>query len=1015
MIAEPWDHIKDLFDSALDLPREERAGFLSQQDPIAADQVAELLASLENSGDFMLQPCCIAYGFLEDLEVDQQRFFPGDVLCGRFRIVSLIGRGGMGEVYKAWDEEFEDHVALKTLRLEISTHQLFTSRFRRELQLARKVTHPNVCRIFDSFKHSLGDGTFISVLSMELLPGQTLADYLKTKTRLSTGEALPIVRQIVAGLSAIHAAGIAHRDLKPSNLILVPAALPAKSDFMTGTGKASSTNRQSPINGSAGTAAVAGHPVQNAASADSLASLSVKSQRQQTNISQAGAAAVTARAVTDPDIESTSAKFIIKITDFGIAGRLPDGLSQAAQTEVSKLLGTPDYMAPEQLEHARANIQSDVYSLGLVLYEMVTGTRPFAEASAWKRITTDSPPPRKLTPDLPDHWNKTIACCLERNPNYRFQSAQAVLDGLEGDPSSAKIPPKPVLVRLKRAVKGKAGLISIFFLLAMSLSVAVYRYYQQRPEIPAGTTVLLTSVRNDTNDPYFLGATAALKSQLKQSAHFEIEVAEDTRVVKALKTMERGADDMIDPRVGREVALLTNSHLVVFGELKRKYPQGYTLFISLELVKSTADFPAAQWNESFDATDTTTLLQAVQSAASWIRTKAGEPAGELKGENRPPNEIATGSWSAWQLLIEANDQVERNNPKLAVQFLRSAIDEDPNFPEAHMRLADILISMRRDREGLVEWEKTQAAIQKRELSGGALADRENLRIKGQYGEDTGRYSQAREAFESLTSYYPSDYRGLFYLGSVLDKTLRKQEAINAFSRATALRPEWASPHAHLAMVYISLKDWRSAEVEIKAVDEVGAMEWATWLRAILAFVRGDANSALAETSTLIASPKNDFRSAGYLMQAHLLADFGRHIEAVAVLEQGIQFDRSIGLKPEQADKLIGLAYLHYRQKAFVESRTLALQATALNPSPRHLLEAGSLLSLMSDRAARTQLVQMRNDKELQEIPLVKFAIAKLSQEIALTDHPAACELYFMRAMQTSLTDDNKLNTSVKPA
>ncbi len=503
MIAEPWDHIKDLFDSALDLPPEERAGFLSQQDPIAADQVAELLASLENSGDFMLQPCCIAYDFLEDLEVDQQRFFPGDVLCGRFHIVSLIGRGGMGEVYKAWDEEFEDHIALKTLRLEISTHQLFTSRFRQELQLARKVTHPNVCRIFDSFKHSLGDGTFISVLSMELLPGQTLADYLKTKTRLSTGEALPIVQQIVAGLSAIHAAEIAHRDLKPSNLILVPAALPAKIDSMTDTGKASGTNRQSPINAPAGTAAVAGHPVQNAASADSLASLSVKSQGQQTNSSQAGAAAVTARAVTDPDIESTSAKFIIKITDFGIAGRLPDGLSQAAQTEVSKLLGTPDYMAPEQLEHARANIQSDIYSLGLVLYEMVTGTRPFAEASAWKRISTDSPSPRKLAPDLPDHWNKTIACCLERNPHYRFQTAQAVLDGLEGDLSSAKIPPKPVLVRLKRAVKGKAGLISIFFLLAMSLSVAVYRYYQQGRGCPPEQWFFLPIFEMTPKNPYF--------------------------------------------------------------------------------------------------------------------------------------------------------------------------------------------------------------------------------------------------------------------------------------------------------------------------------------------------------------------------------------------------------------------------------------------------------------------------------------------------------------------------------
>ncbi|HEY1938494.1 MAG TPA: protein kinase [Candidatus Angelobacter sp.] len=383
MIAEQWEQIKELFEGALDCSPAERPSFLSrlaQRDPAIASQVAELVASFEQAGDFLLQPCCVSSDFLEDLEleVEQQRFSPDDVLCGRFRIVNLIGRGGMGEVYKAWDEELEDHIALKTLRLEISTHELFTSRFRRELQLARKVTHPNVCRIFDSFKHPVGDGTYISVLSMELLQGQTLADYLKAKGRLTAVEALPIAQQIIAGLSAIHAAGIVHRDLKPANLILVPENGAAKNNPAQ-----SSTNNE-----------VVDHLTQGA---------------------KAKAA------------ESRATSFLIKITDFGIAGRQPDGLSQAAQTEVSKLLGTPDYMAPEQLEHTRANIQSDIYSLGLVLYEMVTGVKPFANASAWKRTTAEAPSARKLAGDLPENWNHVIECSLQRKPAKRPGSTSEML------------------------------------------------------------------------------------------------------------------------------------------------------------------------------------------------------------------------------------------------------------------------------------------------------------------------------------------------------------------------------------------------------------------------------------------------------------------------------------------------------------------------------------------------------------------------------------------------------------
>jgi hypothetical protein len=123
MIAEKWEQIKALFEDVFDLSPEERQRFLKRlnlENPEAASEVIKLLRSYEEAGEFLLQPCTVPSEFLEGFETEQYRFAPGDVLCGRFRIIELMGHGGMGEVYKAWDEEREDHVALKTLRSQTS-------------------------------------------------------------------------------------------------------------------------------------------------------------------------------------------------------------------------------------------------------------------------------------------------------------------------------------------------------------------------------------------------------------------------------------------------------------------------------------------------------------------------------------------------------------------------------------------------------------------------------------------------------------------------------------------------------------------------------------------------------------------------------------------------------------------------------------------------------------------------------------------------------------------------------
>src|SRR5262245_7748335 len=154
-------------------------------------------------------------------------FRSGDLLAERFRIIRFIARGGMGEVYEAQDIELAERVALKTIRPGIAQEEKTVRRFIREVNLSRRVTHPNVCRIFDVFHHetpedSRGRARRLPLVAMELLPGETLAARLKRAGPFTESEAQPIVAQMAGALSAAHNVGVIHRDFKSSNVILLP-------------------------------------------------------------------------------------------------------------------------------------------------------------------------------------------------------------------------------------------------------------------------------------------------------------------------------------------------------------------------------------------------------------------------------------------------------------------------------------------------------------------------------------------------------------------------------------------------------------------------------------------------------------------------------------------------------------------------------------------------------------------------------------------------------------------------
>jgi len=279
---------------------------------------------------------------------DQARFIPGTVLAKRYRIVSLLGRGGMGEVYRADDLKLGQPVALKFLPSEVQRDQARLDRFLNEVKTALKVTHPNVCRVYD-----IGEVEGQHYLSMEYVDGEDLASLLRRIERLPQNKAVQIARQLCAGLAAAHDQGILHRDLKPANVMI------------DGRGRA-------------------------------------------------------------------------KITDFGLAS-----LVEVIEGDEVRA-GTPQYMSPEQHTGQEVTFRSDIYSLGLVLYELFTGKRAFEAASPAEihRLQEESSPnsPSSHVEGLDPAVERIILRSLEREPAQRPASALAVAAALPGgDPLAAAL------------------------------------------------------------------------------------------------------------------------------------------------------------------------------------------------------------------------------------------------------------------------------------------------------------------------------------------------------------------------------------------------------------------------------------------------------------------------------------------------------------------------------------------------------------------------------------------------
>ena len=744
----------------------------------------------------------------------------GQIINGRYHVIRLLGRGGMGAVYHAWDEELGVGVALKTIlpSQDEAPEALeeMERRFKKELLLARQITHRNVVRI-----HDIGEVGGIKFITMPYIKGQDLATMLRSGP-LPVARALALSRQIVSGLAAAHDAGVIHRDLKPANIMV------EEGDWAL-------------------------------------------------------------------------------LMDFGIARSVRGGTSKG--TLAGTVVGTIDYMAPEQARGEPVDARADIYAFGLIVYEMLTGRRQMvgdgSVSDLVARMNTAPAPVRTLKPEIPESLDAIVTRCVQPEAADRFAGCDELmtaLDALDAEGRAiVKTQPRALTPRLIAAAA--AVLIGVG---GGAYWTASRRTAPAPAAARAPVSVLIANFENKANDPVFDGTLEQALVLALEDAPFISSYSRQS-AQRAVAQVTPGAT--LDEANARLISKREGIRLVLAGSVAL-HEDEYVLEVrtlngadgqELSVARATADSKED-------------VLAAISRVASSVRRSLGDATPE--SEMIRMETFTASSLDAARAYEEAQRLQRAGDSKGAIAEYQRVIALDPGLGRAYAGLAAVYANTGQVEEAKRNYELALERIDR-------MTERERFRTRSSYFLFTRNPERAIEELTALVDKYPADTAGFGNLAFAWFLRRDMAKALEIGRKATAVYPNNVLQRGNVALYAMYAGDFETSIKEAQAALELNP-KYAKGMVAL-----GVSHLAAGRTPEAVGAYER-LNSVNPSLSTLGLADIalyeGRASDAAALLERGAAADGAEGNTAAAARKLTALATARRLQGRNADAARLAQQA-----------------------------------------------------------------------------------------